>query len=181
MTDKNLPIEGGASRDMVVDSSKLDAQIVDTANKILNGESPESTKDLVSLFNWNMSRKNVARILKLNGLLDNVTDQMAVRLTNRADQFSNDDLLDYMKTLQGAVDSSYKQLNQVEEPPMIVQQTNTQINVNLMNDFDRDAKQRILDAVQSVLAASKSQPIEVVAEDSTDEVVSDNVGEEDKQ
>lgn len=178
MTEQNLPTEVGASKEMVVDSSKLDAQIVETANKILNGDSPESTKDLVSLFNWNMSRKNVARILKLNGLLDNVTDQMAVRLENRADQFSNDDLLDYMKTLQGAVDSSYKQLNQVEEPPMIVQQTNTQINVNLGNDFDRDAKQRILDAVQAVLTASKSQPIEVVAEETADDVVSENVGEE---
>ena len=157
MTDKNLPIDTTPTG-VIVDSSKLDAQIVDTANKIMDGDSPESTKDLVSLFNWNMSRKNVARILKLNGLLDNVTDQMAVRLSQRADQFSNDDLLDYMKTLQGAVDSSYKQLNQVEEPPMIVQQSNTQINVNLMSDFDRDAKQRILDAVNALMASKSTTP-----------------------
>lgn len=172
MSSENLPIESEPTNTSVVDSSKLDAQIVDTANKILNGDSPESTKDLVSLFNWEMSRKNVARILKLNGLLDNVTDQMAVRLEHRADQFSNDDLLDYMKTLQGAVDSSYKQLNQVEEPPMIVQQTNTQINVNLNDVFDRDSKQRILDAVNAMLEASKKPNdtiIEVPTEDTNEE------------
>jgi hypothetical protein len=170
MSNENLPIEDDRPTGLVVDSSKLDAQIADTANKIMNGESPESTKDLVSLFNWNMSRKNVARILKLNGLLDNVTDQMALRLAHRADQFSNDDLLDYMKTLQGAVDSSYKQLNQVEEPPMIVHQSNTQINVNLLDDFDRDAKARILAAVQATLEASKKQPTEIIEEptDNTD-------------
>jgi hypothetical protein len=172
MSSENLPIESESTNTSVVDSSKLDAQIVDTANKILNGDSPESTKDLVSLFNWEMSRKNVARILKLNGLLDNVTDQMALRLEHRADQFSNDDLLDYMKTLQGAVDSSYKQLNQVEEPPMIVQQTNTQINVNLNDVFDRDSKQRILDAVNAMLEASKKPNntiIEVPTEDTNEE------------
>lgn len=170
MSNENLPIEDDKSTGMIVDSSRLDAQIVDTANKIMSGDTPESTKDLVSLFNWNMSRKNVARILKLNGLLDNVTDQMALRLEHRADQFSNDDLLDYMKTLQGAVDSSYKQLNQVEETPMIVHQSNTQINVNLLDDFDRDAKARILAAVQATLEASKKQPIEIIEEttDSTD-------------
>lgn len=172
MSSENLPIESESTNTSVVDSSKLDAQIVDTANKILNGDSPESTKDLVSLFNWEMSRKNVTRILKLNGLLDNVTDQMAIRLEHRADQFSNDDLLDYMKTLQGAVDSSYKQLNQVEEPPMIVQQTNTQINVNLNDVFDRDSKQRILDAVNAMIEASKKPNdtiIEVPTEDTNEE------------
>jgi hypothetical protein len=152
---------------LVVDSSKLDAQIVDTANKILNEDNLEATKDLVSLFNWNMSRKNVSRILKLNGLLDDVSDQMVLRFKNRADQFTNSDLLDYMKTIQSAIDTSSKNLNQTTDPPMIVHQNNTQINVNMMDTFDRDAKERILAAIQATMVGANQDnpPIEITTED----------------
>lgn len=138
----------------LIDSSGVDAQIVDTANKILNGTSVDETKDLVALFNWNMSRKNVSRLIKLNGLLDSVSDQMELRLTTKADQFSNSDLIDYMKAIQSAIDTSSKSLGSAEEPPMIVQ-NNTQINVNVNNSFDREARERILRAVQQTLALAK--------------------------
>ena len=116
-----------------------------------------------------MSKKNVSRILKLNSLLDDVSDQMVLRFQKRADQFTNSDLLDYMKVIQGAIDTSSKSLNQVEEPPMIVQQTNTQINVNVMDGFDRESKERILAAIQATLQAKPQQPKQVDFVDTTNE------------
>lgn len=176
----------------LVDTSSIDTEITGLASQVLAESDPEKAKQLIALFNWNISKKNTARILKMNDLYDEVTDQMVLRFKTKADQFSNSDLLDYMKAVQGAIDTSTKNLSQVEEPPTIVHQTNTQINVNVVDTFDRDSKDRILAAIQATLkAAQQPQPvqqepdvIEVTAEEVvvTDvpqtEVVADNAIEE---
>ena len=142
MTDNNETKLPCNSADTKIDSLMKD---------ILEEQDPNKTKDLVDLFNWHMSKKNVLRIQKLNNLYDSITDQMVERVDKRADQFSNSDLLDYVKTIQSAIDINTKNLSNVQEPPMIVHQNNTQINVNLADSFDSEAKARILAAVQATL------------------------------
>lgn len=148
----------------VVQLTPLDTKIDGLVQSIMDEQDPNKTKDLVELFNWNISKKNIARIQKLNSLYDSITDQMIERVDKRADQFSNSDLLDYVKTIQGAIDTNTKNLSQVQEPPLIVQQNNTQINVNVADKFDREAKERILAAVQATLAQAQKSPIDVTAE-----------------
>lgn len=144
-----------------VDLAPLETSIVDIAQQVVNEEDLDKTKDLVALFNWNMSKKNVARLLKLNDLFDAVSDQMVERFTKKPDQFSNSDLLDYLKTVQGAIDSSSKALSQTEEPPVIVQ-NNTQININAPEAFNRESRAKIADAVFAILSkASETTPIPV--------------------
>ena len=174
----------------LVDTSSIDTEITGLASQVLAESDPEKAKQLIALFNWNISKKNTARILKMNDLYDEVTDQMILRFKTKADQFSNSDLLDYMKAVQGAIDTSTKNLSQVEEPPTIVHQTNTQINVNVVDTFDRDSKDRILAAIQATLKlAQQPQPakeephvIEVSEEDVVEvkdtEVVADNAIDE---
>lgn len=159
----------------LINTSQVDDTIVGIANQVLAEEDPNKAKDLISIFNWNMSKKNVARILKLNELYDNVTDHMVTRLTTKSDQFTNSDLLDYMKVIQGAIDTSSKNLNQVEEPPVIVQ-NNTQVNINMSDQFDREAKERILAAIQATLQSAtqtvvddNTEVIEVDAEEIVEE------------
>lgn len=176
----------------LVDTSSIDTEITGLASQVLAESDPEKAKQLIALFNWNISKKNTARILKMNDLYDEVTDQMVLRFKTKADQFSNSDLLDYMKAVQGAIDTSAKNLSQVEEPPTIVQQNNTQINVNVVDTMDRDSRDRILSAIQATLrAAQQPQPIsnepqvievpvevEDVIEVVSDQVVADNAIEE---
>lgn len=176
----------------LVDTSSIDTEITGLASRVLEESDPEKAKQLIALFNWNISKKNTARILKMNDLYDEVTDQMVLRFKTKADQFSNSDLLDYMKAVQGAIDTSTKNLSQVEEPPTIVHQTNTQINVNVVDTFDRDSKDRILAAIQATLkAAQQPQPVQqepdvievtaeevVVADVPQTEAVADNAIEE---
>ena len=176
----------------LVDTSSIDTEITGLASQVLAESDPEKAKQLIALFNWNISKKNTARILKMNDLYDEVTDQMVLRFKTKADQFSNSDLLDYMKAVQGAIDTSTKNLSQVEEPPTIVHQTNTQINVNVVDTFDRDSKDRILAAIQATLkAAQQPQPVQqepdvievtaeevVVADVPQTEAVADNAIEE---
>lgn len=149
------------SQDITV-VNPVDGAIKEIVSGIMQEQDPKKTKDLVDLFNWNISKKNVARIEKLNNLYDAITDQMTERVTKRADQFSNGDLLDYVKTIQSAIDTNTKNLSQVDEPPLILQQHNTQINVNLADTFSREAKERILAAVQATLKEAAT-PVEATA------------------
>ena len=146
----------------VIDTSSLDAQITSVTEQVIKEENPEKAKELIDLFNWQISKKNVSRILKLNELYDDVTDQMVTRFKTKPDQFTNSDLIDYMKAVQGAIDTSAKNLEQVKETPVIVQ-NNTQINVNMGDKFDRDAKERILAAIQATISNANNPPIEVEA------------------
>ena len=149
----------------------VDTNIDTLVSDIMSEQDPDKTKNLVDLFNWNMSKKNVARIQKLNNLYDSITDQMTERVTKRADQFSNSDLLDYVKTIQSAIDVNTKNLSSVQEPPLIVHQNNTQINVNMVDNFDRDAKARILAAVQATLKQAQQPPTEVINIENTSDVI----------
>ena len=153
------------NKELVPTSASLDEKIQDLATQIVDEQDADKTKNLISLFNWNMSKKNVSRVKKLNDLYDAVTEQMASRIASRADQFTNSDLLDYMKTIQGAIDTSSQNLTNAQEPPQIVQQNNTQINVNIGDTFDRDAKMRILEAVQETLKQAQKKTIELPQED----------------
>ena len=161
----------------IVQENPIDNTIKSLVNNIMEEQDPNKTKDLVELFNWNISKKNVARIEKLNNLYDSITDQMIERVDKRADQFSNSDLLDYVKTIQTAIDTNTKNLGQIQEPPLIVHQTNTQVNVNLIDQFDRDAKERILAAVQETLKQASVRPIETTAEEINNATIVETEGE----
>lgn len=148
----------------LVDTSSIDSEITGLANQVLEEKDPDKAKQLIALFNWNISKKNTSRILKLNDLYDDVTDQMVLRFKTKSDQFSNSDLLDYMKAVQGAIDTSTKNLSQIEEPPTIVQQHNTQVNINVVDSFDKDARERIFEAIQATLKTAQQRPETVVVE-----------------
>lgn len=135
----------------------INTDIQDIAQKVLDESDTSKTKELIALFNWNLSKKNVVRSLKLNDLYDDITDQMVKRVTSKPDQFSNSDLLDYMKTVQGAIAHADKAIDSIQEPPAIIQ-NNTQVNINVVDSFDRESRARILAAVQATLKAASAQP-----------------------
>ena len=135
----------------------INTDIQDIAQKVLDESDTSKTKELIALFNWNLSKKNVVRSLKLNDLYDDITDQMVKRVTSKPDQVSNSDLLDYMKTVQGAIAHADKAIDSIQEPPAIIQ-NNTQVNINVIDSFDRESRARILAAVQATLKAASAQP-----------------------
>ena len=146
-TENNLP---------TIDTTNIDEKVTSLVNEVLEEPDVSKTKDLISLFNWNMSKKNMLRILKLNTLYDDVTDQMIKRFAYKPDQFSNDDLINYMKTVQGAITSSSKMVEEMEEPAPAIIQNNTQINVNVGESFSRESRERILAAIQATLQAAQT-------------------------
>ena len=140
--------------------------VKELALKIQEESDSSKSKDLIDLFNWNLSKKQISRVAKLDELFDDVTDQMVIRFKTKPDQFSNDDLLNYMKTVQNAMESTAKHIDEIPEAPKIIQ-NNTQININGVEKFDRESRARILAAIQATLAAAQ-QPENIEYEDKTE-------------
>lgn len=155
-------------------SQQLNQSTEQLAVDLIKETDAEQFKRLTQLFNLNMSKKNVTRLMTLNNLLDSVADQMSVRLSKRADEFSNSDLVTYMKVLQDSADKSTKIINQVEDAPSIsINQTNNAVNINMgpESTLDRESREKVMEAVKAYLAKVQN-PVAYV-----DDIESDNNSE----
>lgn len=151
----------------------LDKETSQLAQQIIDEKDVKKTQDLVKIFNLNQAKKNVLRVLKLNSLLDKVSDQMIERFERKPGEFSNSDLLNYLQVTQNAIDRANKSLNLVDETPTI---SLTQVNVNIEETLDRDSRAKITEAINKILEKSKEMEIinnedivEVEAEESKEE------------
>jgi hypothetical protein len=137
----------------LINTIPLDQDTTELAQQIIEEKNLDSLQNLTHLFNLNQAKKNVLRVMKLNQLLDKVSDQMIERFDKTPDNFSNADLLNYMQVTQSAIDRANKSLNLVDETPAI--QVNTQINVNVNADgldlLDRESKGRVAEAIKGIL------------------------------
>ena len=148
-------------KDLAVSTKDLDIKTTQIAQDIINEEDVDTIKDLTHLFNLNQQKKNVLRIMKLNGLLDNVSDKIIERFEKYPDNFSNADLLNYLQVTQNAIDKANKNLNLVEDTPVIQFNQNNQVNVNILDSYDRESKERVMNALKSILNNSSKPQIEV--------------------
>ena len=120
----------------------------------------DKIKDLTHLFNVQNAKKNALRIVKLNGLLDKVSDQAIERFEKRPGEFSNKDLLDYMTVVQNSIDRSTKALNLEEQPLIQINQNTSEVNVNLgENSMNRESREKVLNAVNMLLKIAQSNNI----------------------
>lgn len=163
------------SDELVVATTGLDTKTVQIAKQILEEEDVDAIKDLTHLFNLNQAKKNVMRIMKLNGLLDTVSDKIIERFEKYPDNFNNADLLNYLQVTQNAIDKANKNLSLVDDTPVIQVNNTSQVNVNIVDSYDRDSKERVLAAIKSIIEggaqveAIDTDFIELKEEDNTDE------------
>lgn len=145
MDEKNL--ENTQKELSIVDKSK------ELADTIMKENNVDKVKDLTALFNLNQQKKNILRILKFDGLLDSISDQMEERFAKRANEFSNSDLVEYLKAIQQAMEKTQKTVDLVSEtPPIQFNQQNVNIEINdSIGSLDADEKERISDAIKAIL------------------------------
>lgn len=118
--------------------------------KLLTETDIDELQGIINIFNLNMQKKNILRSSKLADLQDKVYMQMAERLDNQADQFSNQDLLSYFKTIQDTISKNDNTLDKINIPAIQIQQN--QLNLNVSSDeLNRESRARVLDAIQSIL------------------------------
>lgn len=142
--------------ELTVSTQNLDQKTTQIAQEIINEDDIDTIKDLTHLFNLNQAKKNVIRVMKLNGLLDTVSDKIIERFEKYPDNFSSADLLNYLQVTQNAIDKANKNLSLVEETPVIQVNHNNQVNVNIIDNYDRDSKERVMEAIKAILAKSNS-------------------------
>lgn len=135
---------------MIPDNLSLTSPSEEMINSIMMEDDIDDLKDIVRLFNLNMKKRDLIRTSKLSEVQDKVVEQIAARVEDRPDNFSNDDLLKYYKTIQDTIAKTDTSLDKMETPSI---QVNQQINVGT-NEFDRESRKRILDTVQQILQAS---------------------------
>lgn len=134
-----------------INVSTTDNKSRELAQEILNTEDFDKVKDLTALFNMNTKKRNVVRVLKMTELLDNVTDKVIDRFNKTPDNFTNEDLLKYMQVTEASIEKANKNLDMVEEAPAIQLNQNNQVNINIGETLTRDSRERINDAVQSII------------------------------
>ena len=151
-------------------ATSLDSKTKDIAQQILDTDDIDKVKDLTNLFNLNIQKRNVMRVVKMNELLDNVTDKVAERFEKTPDNFTNDDLLKYMQVTENSIEKANKNLNLVEETPAIQLQQNNQVNINIGTSLDRESRVKVTDAVQAILKRIKQPENVVTIEDDKEKI-----------
>lgn len=141
-------------------TQSLDEKTSQIARQILEEDDVDTVKDLTHLFNLHQAKKNVLRVIKLNGLLDSVSDRIIERFEKYPDNFNNSDLLNYLQVTQNAIDKANKNLSLVEDTPVIQVNNNSQVNVNFIDSYDRESKERVMEAIKAIM--SKAQDTEEI-------------------
>ena len=144
--ESNLPSE--------VDSSK---QLLDKINGVTTSE---ELQDVANLFNLNITKKELARGLLQDELLDLVLKQAGERLKKRPDELSTKDLLDYMNAFQNNLARTQTYVDRVENNPTIQVNDNKQVVVNI-NNLSREGLDNVEDVVNELIQSlSSTQSLE---------------------
>lgn len=133
----------------------IDNKLSSIADNIIEEDNLSDLKNLIQIFNLNQAKKNALRILKLNSLLDKVQDSMIDRFEKRPGEFSNTDLINYMNTVQSAIDRANKSLTLVDETPTI---TLNQVNVTVEDPvLNRESREKITNAINALMKLNSAE------------------------
>ena len=131
----------------------LQKETAEVVNGIVNAKDLDELKSFTDKFSLNMAKKNAVRVAKLQNLLDAVNDNAIDRFTNHPDEFSNKEVLDYMRVVQEQITASTKEIQSIGETPMLtINNQKNEVTVNVNSDsLTRESKTKVLDAVNALL------------------------------
>jgi hypothetical protein len=142
-------------------TDKIVAEIMDT-------DDPDDLKQLISGFNVSQSKKNILRILKLNNLLDLVTEETLRRYKKSPDEISNKELMDCMTTVSEQIERSQAVVDGISTKPAIqINQQKNEYNVNVGPSLTKDEKENVIDIVTQILAAAQNKSMPQTPSDKT--------------
>lgn len=116
-------------------------------SRLIEEENIDEINKIVEMFNVNLQKKNIIRSAKLSDVQDKVVQQMTDRFEQRADSFSNDDLIKYHKIIQETLTKTDTTMDNIKTPTI---QINQQVNVDNVA-FDSDSRKKILEVVNNIL------------------------------
>lgn len=147
--------------------------------KILQEDDVDNLKDLTRQFNVFQAKRQILRVNTLNDVQDALVQQMLDRLEQQPHNFDNKDIALWVKTVQSAMESSKKGIEEVDTIPTIVHQNNTQINVSVEEKLSRESREKILSVLEKILGESGDVGEEnVVLHNEGENILLDEVEEE---
>lgn len=130
-----------------------------SVDAIVGADTRQELEKQLELFNLNQTKKNVLRLARLNGLLDQADEQLLHRLEKRPDQLTTKDILDIMNTVSAQVDRindfNDRFTEDTKSTIKIAQHNTTEVNISMTPDLTRDEKSDVMDAVASLLKQLK--------------------------
>ena len=138
----------------IVENNKynIENKTENLVNDIIEEDDIERTKQLLNLFNVNIAKKNTLRVLKVDQLLDKVTDEALKRVEERPDEIANKDLLNYATVAQSQIDKSMQIIKSVNETPAIQLNQQNIVNINTVGqELSKESRERVLSAVTEIL------------------------------
>ena len=156
--------------DLISVVKEKDNELIDS---IMQENDVEKLKDLTHVFNAFQTKRQILRTNALNDVQDALVQQMARRLQETPNNFNNNDIAIWMKTVQQTLDSTKNNIDSIDTVPTIVQQHNTQVNINMEDNLSRESREKIMDALQAILENVNNTDIDVVLENDN-EVQEDN-------
>lgn len=138
-----------------INALSLDTSATNLVNAIIEEENPSKLKDLTHLFKVHMAKKNIIRLIKYYDMVDLVNNQTLQRLENRPDEISNRDLLTFMTTILTTIEKTTETLGTLDDTTsgLIINQQKNEVNINLgATSLDRDSKERVVDAIKSLMS-----------------------------
>ena len=129
----------------------------DLITKLLGTSDVDEAKEIVDMFNLDIKKKDVIRASKYSDILDKITSQIDTRLTFSPDSFSNRELIEYIKTMQGSLKET---LDTAVETIPTIQINKNELNFNLTEDtLNRESRERIAEAIKGILNDSNVKQI----------------------
>ena len=138
----------------IVENNKynIENKTENLVNDIIEEDDIERTKQLLNLFNVNIAKKNTLRVLKVDQLLDKVTDEALKRVEERPDEIANKDLLNYATVAQNQIDKSMQIIKSVNETPAIQLNQQNIVNINTVGqELSKESRERVLSVVTEIL------------------------------
>lgn len=121
---------------------------------LINTNDASEIDSMVPIFNSFFKKREIMQKHTEYDLKDKLLERMMERLDKTPDNFNNSDLAVWMKTVQQAIDSSQKNIDQQQSaaPTQTVNyQQNNNVHVSIADTLSRESRSRITDAIQKIL------------------------------
>lgn len=157
------------SNDNLLPSELSQQEII---NKISSAKNSDELKELTTIFNMNLVKKDMARATAESDLLDSILKEVTTRITTRPGELSNKDLLDYMTAIKNNIVSTQKMIQGVNDNPLLIKinQSNQSINLNIDSDslqLSRESREKVANTIKNILNNLSADDKDIITIDTT--------------
>lgn len=137
-------------------NKEVDGNLKEIVGDIVSVNDTEQMQRLVQIFNQSIAKKNMIRILKLNGILDKLSEEAFNRIVNHPGAIEDKDIIGYIKVIQGIIDKATESADTIKELPPINVTTNN-ISIGQTPLIPQDSKEKIIGVVEEILKLSNAK------------------------